>query len=122
MKLPYFQACIDEALRRFPPLSQLRERVVPPGGNNIDGCNILGGTQFGFNAWGLQQHPCFGSDAEVFRPERWLEGSQENLTEMRKVQSLVFGYGGTRCLGIQQVSMIMNKSLVEVGLPSTMET
>lgn len=115
VKLPYFQACVDEALRRFPPITQLRERVSPPGGDTIDGTYIPGGTNIGLNAWGLQRHQCFGSDPEVFRPERWLEADQERLTEMRKVQGLIFGYGDTKCLGILQASMIINKTLVEVS-------
>lgn len=119
IKLPYFQACVDEALRRFPPITRLRERVSPPEGDTIDGYHIPGGTNIGLNAWGLQRHRCFGSDPEVFRPERWLEAGQEMLAEMKKVQGLIFGYGSTKCLGILQASMIINKSVTEVALSYT---
>lgn len=119
MNLSYFQACVDEALRLFPPITQLRERISPPEGDTIDGKYIPGGTNIGLNAWGLQRHQCFGSDPEVFRPERWLEADHERLTEMGKVQGLIFGYGGTKCLGILQASMIINKTLIEVSHRAT---
>ncbi|KAL9078129.1 MAG: hypothetical protein Q9157_002956 [Trypethelium eluteriae] len=114
MKLPYFQACVSEALRRFPPITQLRERVAPPGGDTLDGRYVPAGTQIGLNAWGLQRHPCFGDEPEVYRPERWLEADEKRLMEMNKVQALVFGYGGTKCLGVTQAMMIINKVLIEL--------
>ncbi len=43
-QLDYLQACVLEGLRKFPPLSQLRERIVPPEGDKIDGHHIPGGT------------------------------------------------------------------------------
>ena len=51
-QLHYLQACVLEGLRRFPPLSQLRERMVPPEGDVIEGYRVLGGTFIGLNAWG----------------------------------------------------------------------
>ena len=34
---PYLQACTLDGLRKFPPLSQLREQLVPPKGDTIGG-------------------------------------------------------------------------------------
>ena len=115
MKLPYLQACVNESLRISPPITQLRDRVVPPPGDTIDGHFIPGGTNIGLNARSLQRHPCFGPDPEIFRPERWLDSSDETLAEMRKVHGLIFGYGSTKCLGISQASITINKALIEVG-------
>ncbi|TQV97454.1 benzoate 4-monooxygenase cytochrome P450 [Cordyceps javanica] len=119
-KLPYLQAVIREGLRRFPPITQLREREAPPEGFQLpDGRHIPGGTFVGLNAWGTQLNPVFGTDAHVFRPERWLPESYDDggqrLAAMSKVQELIFGHGMTRCLGIPIAMMNLSKMLVEVN-------
>ncbi|KAM3503456.1 hypothetical protein MY11210_008711 [Beauveria gryllotalpidicola] len=120
-KLPYLQAVIREGLRRFPPITQLREREAPPKGLELpDGRRIPGGTFVGLNAWGTQLNPVFGADAHVFRPERWLPESYDDggqrLAAMSKVHELIFGHGMTRCLGISIAMMNLSKMLVEVSL------
>lgn len=116
-QLPYLQACIKEGLRRFPPITQLRERMAPPEGDTYKGRHIPGGTFIGLNAWGLQLNPVFGDDSEVFRPERWLIDDEDRIKEMNRVQELIFGYGTTRCLGIPIAMMNLNKVFVEVSYP-----
>ena len=114
--LPYLQACIKEGLRIFPPITQLRERVTPSGGDTIDGRFIPGGTFIGINARGAQRNQdVYGSDADVFRPERWLRADQEKLKEMEMVHSLIFSYGNSKCLGIPIAMMNLNKIFVQVG-------
>ncbi|KAL3296465.1 Pisatin demethylase [Colletotrichum asianum] len=117
--LPYLQAVIREGLRRFPPITQLRECEAPPEGMELpDGRRIPGGTFVGLNAWGTQLHPVFGDHPHVFRPERWLQESYDDdgaqLAAMTKVQELVFGHGMTRCLGIPIAMMNLNKMFVEL--------
>lgn len=113
--LPYLQACISEGLRRFPPITQLRERQVPPEGDIIDGHHVPAGTFIGLNAWGLQLNSVFGSDPEIFRPERWLTQDKDLLLRMQQVHELIFGYGNTKCLGIPIATMNLNKIFVEVS-------
>lgn len=111
---PYLQACIREGLRVFPPITALRERVTPPEGDNINGHHVPGGVNIGLNMRGVLLNEIFGNDADVYRPERWLESSPEELNEMKKVQELVYGHGSTRCLGINIATMSLNKGLFEV--------
>ncbi|SMY20399.1 unnamed protein product [Zymoseptoria tritici ST99CH_1A5] len=113
-QMPYLQACIKEGLRRYPPITQLRERVSPPEGDIFHGHRIPPGTFVGINAWGLQLDPVYGPDADVFRPERWLEAEPEQLVAMTQVHGLIFGYGNTKCLGIPIAMMNLNKFFVEV--------
>lgn len=113
-QLPYLQACVFEGLRKFPPLSQLRERVVPSEGDMINGHRIPGGTYIGFNIWGAQLDKVFGDDPDVFRPERWLIDDQERLTAMRETLELIFGHGATKCLGMPMAMMELNKVIFEV--------
>lgn len=121
-QLPYLQACILEGLRKFPPLSQLRERMVPPEGDIINGHRIPGGTFIGFNAWGTQLDSVFGDDPEVFRPERWLTGDQERLNAMQETLELIFGHGSAKCLGMPLAMMELNKMIFEVGLVLSTDT
>ena len=115
-QLPYLQACILEGLRKHPPLSQLRERIVPPGGDTIEGRHIPGGTYIGLNAWGTQLDDIFGDDTDTFRPERWLIDDQERLKAMHKTHELIFGYGSTKCLGVSMAMMELYKMIFEVWL------
>ena len=114
-RLPYLQAVLKEGLRRFPPITQLRERMVPPEGDLYDGKHIPAGTFVGLNAWGLQLNRVFGDDPEIFRPERWLIDDQDRLRRMGQVQELIFGHGTTKCLGIPIAMMTLNKIFVEVS-------
>ena len=113
-KLPYLQACILEGLRMHPPLSQLRERLVPLEGDDIAGHHIPGGTFIGFNAWGTQRDEVYGSDTDIYRPERWLEVDQETLKAMHEAHELIFGHGSTKCLGTSMALMELHKMIFEV--------
>lgn len=115
-QLRYLQACVLEGLRKFPPLSQLRERMVPPEGDVISGYHIPGGTFIGLNAWGTQLDEVFGDDPEVFRPERWLTSDEDQLRAMHQTHGLIFGHGSTKCLGMPIAMMELNKMIFEVRI------
>ncbi len=96
--LPFFVACIKEGLRLQPPATNLFARVVPKEGKLIDGHFIAGGTEVTSYAYVVQRDSTlYGDDAEVFRPERWLE-SEERRSELEAAQ-FVFGMGPRVCLG-----------------------
>lgn len=114
-QLVYLQACVMEGLRKFPPLSQLRERVVPPQGDTFGRFRLPGGTFVGLNAWGVQLNKnVYGHDADVYRPERWLTDDIHKLQSMHQTHSLIFGYGSTRCLGVSMAMMEITKVIFEV--------
>ena len=115
--LPYLQACIFELLRIHPPNFVLLTKVVPPGGDTLQGCRVPGGTRIAENMWGVLRHePTFGADADVFRPERWLEAEAEpgRRARMERVCELVFGHGRFMCAGKVLSFMELNKIFVEV--------
>ncbi|TVY51209.1 Cytochrome P450 monooxygenase gsfF [Lachnellula cervina] len=111
--LPFLQACIKEGLRIFPPITSLRERAVPAGGDTILGHFVPAGTNIGINMAGTMLNEVFGHDADVFRPDRWFEKDPAKLNRMERVHELVFGHGGTSCLGIRIANMTLNKTIVE---------
>lgn len=115
-QLVYLQACVLEGLRKFPPLSQLRERVVPSGGDNLGPFNLPEGTFVGLNAWGVQLNKAvYGDNAKLYCPERWLTDDPDRLYAMHQTHSLIFGHGSTKCLGMSMAMMEITKVIFEVG-------
>jgi cytochrome P450 len=78
--LPYFQACLKEAMRIRPAVGLNITRLIPPEGAEIDGTWYPGGTRVALNGWVLHRNEAvFGRDVKVYRPERWLEGDAKNM-------------------------------------------
>ncbi len=72
--LPYFQACLKEAMRLRPAVGLGIYRRTPPEGVEIGGKHYPGGIEVAVNGWVLHRDAAiFGDDVEVFRPERWFE-------------------------------------------------
>ncbi|KAL8836160.1 MAG: hypothetical protein Q9170_003013, partial [Blastenia crenularia] len=95
-KLPYLRACINESMRMHPSIGLTMPRVVPAEGAIISGFHFPSGYRIGINGAVVQyDRGVFGSDAHVFRPERWIEG---DAAKMEKTM-LVFGAGARTCLG-----------------------
>jgi cytochrome P450 len=116
-ELPYLQAVIKEGLRIFPPGTGLMAKKVPPEGDKINGVFLPAGTKIGVNMWALlRRKDVFGNDSDVFRPERWLGASPENLQKMEAVSELVWGYGKYVCLGKSVALIELSKIFVEVSL------
>lgn len=82
--LPYLQACLKEAMRVRPAVGLNITRLVPPEGAELDGHRFPGGVSIAANGWVLHRDKeIFGADADVFRPERWLE-DEENSKKMER--------------------------------------
>ena len=76
-QLPYFQACIKEAMRLRPAVGLNMTRHVPAGGAEIDGKRYPGGTRVAVNGWVIHRDKAvFGDDADVYKPERWTESEE----------------------------------------------
>lgn len=68
-----------------PAVGQLLERIVPKGGFHFDGVWLPEGTIVGMNPWVCSTDiSVYGEDADVYRPERWLEADPEKLKLMEK--------------------------------------
>lgn len=78
-------AVIHETLRIHANTGLMLERVGPPEGATIDGYTLPAGTIVGVNAWVIHRNKdIFGEDVDGFRPERWLEASEEKVVEMKR--------------------------------------
>jgi cytochrome P450 len=79
-KMNYLQACIKEGLRIHPVTGLPLARVVPKEGATISGCRFPAGAVVGVNAWIANSNvDVSGADANVYRPERWLEDQKRQL-------------------------------------------
>ena len=99
----------------FPPAPSILSKIVPPGGDILEGKFVPGGTNIGICIKGVQRNKgVFGEDADIFRPERWLEAQGERLSRMDKTADLVFGWGRYQCLGRNVALIELRKVFVEV--------
>jgi cytochrome P450 len=131
--LPYFQACLKEAMRIAPAVGLNITRKVPAGGAEIDGVKLPAGAAVAVNGWVLHRHRgIFGQDSDVFRPERWLDGDKEKVKMMERcmfqvsqipctppivdasLTSVQFGGGSHVCIGRHLAILEMNKVIPEI--------
>lgn len=74
---------MKEAMRLHPGVGFPLERFVPPEGAEICGRTLPGGTNVSITAPVIHHNKeIYGQDANIFRPERWLEASSEELKAM----------------------------------------
>lgn len=66
----------------------------------------------------LMNKEVFGADADVFRPERFLECDDKQRHYMQKSVDLAFGHGRWLCLGKPLALIELNKIFVEVRCPA----
>ncbi|KUI65981.1 Pisatin demethylase [Cytospora mali] len=114
VKLPYLSAVINEAMRIHPATGFILERCVPKTGVTLHGVYLPENTIVGVNSWALHYNKdVFGPDVHAFRPERWIEGDEDRIKDMRR-NMIAFGYGPRSCIG-KNVSMLeMWKVLFEL--------
>ncbi|KAK7973069.1 pisatin demethylase [Apiospora saccharicola] len=110
-QLPYLQAVLYEGLRMRPVTTGQQAKEVPAGGDTVDGRFVPGGTSIAINFGAILRSPrLFGADADVFRPERFLDlPSPAALVEMRRNVELAFGHGRYMCAGKPLAFMEFNK-------------
>jgi cytochrome P450 len=109
--LPYLTAVIQESLRIHPAVGLPLERIVPPHGLAVNGSFIPPGTIVGASAWVLHaKESIFGAKPLEFRPERWIEASEEKRTEMNNAL-FTFGMGARTCIG-KNISLLEMYKLV----------
>ncbi|KAH7405674.1 cytochrome P450 [Phaeosphaeria sp. MPI-PUGE-AT-0046c] len=93
--LSYTIAVIREALRIFPPLPLGLPRVVPEGGDIVDGYLVPGGTAVSTNPFAACLDSRNFEDAWTFRPERWMEEGGRDIRDA----SQPFSLGTRTCIG-----------------------
>jgi cytochrome P450 len=80
--LKYLKACLDEGMRRRPPVAMGLPREVPKGGATIAGHFVPEGTTVSAPAYTIQHDESIFEDPFEFKPERWLEAEGEKKRRM----------------------------------------
>lgn len=95
-RLPYLDACINEALRIHSTSALGLPRVVPEGGLTIKGEFFPEGTVLSVPSYSIHRDPTvWGEDVEDYRPERWFEC---DIAAMQKTFN-PFSVGPRACVG-----------------------
>lgn len=115
-QLPYLQAVIKEGVRTFPVVTATFFKKVPKGGDVISGYFVPEGTEVGHNVLGVMRSKKYwGEDADMFRPERWIEADEKTFEMMTNVVETLWGAGRYKCLGRAIAQVELNKIFVEVS-------
>lgn len=97
--LVYFNACLCETLRGAEATTTMVPRLAKKGGTVVLGHFVPEGAHLSATPWITgRDFAMYGEDAELFRPERWLEASSEQLQMWRKY-NFQFGYSTRACAG-----------------------
>ena len=111
----YLRAVIDETLRMSPPVTGTLPREVLEDGMRIDGEYIPAGTVVGTGMYSMHHNPKYFSDPFIFKPERWIPGSNNDVTSesVRTVQHgfFPFSYGPRGCIGKNMAYMVMKHTI-----------
>jgi cytochrome P450 len=93
--LPYLRACLDEALRIYPPTTFGLPRRTPAEGACIRDEHIAGDTTVSISAYVAHRDPAIFPDPERFQPERWLGEKGKEL----QPYFISFSAGARGCIG-----------------------
>ncbi|KAJ5773864.1 hypothetical protein N7457_008760, partial [Penicillium paradoxum] len=96
-KLSYMLACLDEALRMYPPIANGLPRMSPAGGAKVLGEYIPENTYVAVHQWALYRREDYFKDPNTYHPERFL-GDPKFADDRREVLQ-PFHTGPRNCLG-----------------------
>ncbi|KAK1579967.1 cytochrome P450 [Colletotrichum navitas] len=95
--LTYLLACLDEALRLYPPVPIGLPRTVPQGGANIADHYVPEGTTVSIYQWAMYHSEKNFRDPFGFHPERWLRDPAFESDDRESFQP--FHIGARNCIG-----------------------
>lgn len=105
-RLPYLLACLNEALRMYPPVTGSLVRLIAKGGATVAGQVIPEGTMVECAQWAMHHSSSHWEDPWSFKPERFLHqhGDEQNGQAQREKRDTLealqaFSVGPRNCVG-----------------------
>lgn len=98
-RLPYMLACLNEALRMYPPVTGSLVRQIAPGGATIAGHVLPGGTLVECQQWSMNHSSDHWHEPWAFRPERFLDAKAELMKADAAEALQPFSIGPRNCIG-----------------------
>jgi cytochrome P450 len=96
-RLKYTRAVVAESMRLRPPAWIVARRCAES--YEVGPYRVPAGTTLLMSQYLVHRDPRWWPDAEVFRPERWLEGAAEEAEKRPKFAYFPFGGGPRSCVG-----------------------
>lgn len=96
-KLPYMLACLDEAMRMYPPIANGLPRVCPEGGAKVLGEYVPANTFVSIHQWALYRRKEYFKDPNTYHPERFLD--DPSFADDHREVLQPFHTGPRNCLG-----------------------
>jgi cytochrome P450 len=96
-QLKYMFACLNEAMRIFPPAPVGHPRIFPGVGEEVDGKFVPGGAQVSIFRYAANLSPRNFSRPNEYHPERWLGDPEFEHDDLAVMQP--FSYGPRNCIG-----------------------
>ncbi|KAF4982427.1 hypothetical protein FZEAL_1945 [Fusarium zealandicum] len=97
-RIPLLDAVFHESMRLYPPVAITLPRLVPPGGECIDGLFVPAGTTVGVNHLSAYHSAKNFHQPLDFLPGRWLENHDKPNADI-KASFQPFSVGPRSCLG-----------------------
>ncbi|GME26171.1 cytochrome p450 [Neofusicoccum parvum] len=97
---PYLNACLEEALRIYPPVPGGLPRLTPPGGTIVCGEHVPGNVTIFVTNWAAYHSSRHFALPEQYIPERWLPDNDDpTFAADDKAILQPFSYGPRNCIG-----------------------
>ncbi|KAG7297249.1 hypothetical protein JYU34_019190 [Plutella xylostella] len=108
-KLVYTEAVVKETCRLYPVIPMLAREADTD--IHFENFTIPAGTGILLCLYGIGRNPCWGPDADAFRPERWLDPASLPASP---AAFAAFSLGRRGCMGKAQALMQMKTTVAHV--------
>ncbi|THC96922.1 hypothetical protein EYZ11_003583 [Aspergillus tanneri] len=97
--MPYLKACIDEAMRLYPPVATDLIRRTPPEGMVVDSVPVPGNTDISISAYTSHRDPTVFPAPEKWYPDRWIKNRGTEMMKDMLASWIPFSAGYRTCMG-----------------------
>lgn len=119
-RLPILQACVEEALRCYPPVPVVMARITPPGGTMICGHFIPEQTIVGVAFYASQNVKTNFARPLEFHPERFMPDAPKEFANDHRGSLMPFSAGPRNCVGknlaIAEIKLILGRVLYQFDM------